>query len=305
MQESPGDGARLSHYEAFVAVVETGNLTRAAKQLRRSLQSVSRSLAALEEQVGVVLVRRTTRRAEPTDAGQAFYRRVSGALREIGVAEAELRDGSGSVRGAIRLAGSAFFVGQYVVPAIGDFTRDHPGVTFDLRIGETFADPVGEGIDLMIRVGRLPASPLRVRKLAMLRRVLVASPTYLTRRGRPEVPEDLARHTAIVRSTAQDARAWTLRGPDGTARRIPIEGSFESDSAYVTKQAARAGLGIALAPFFQVRDSIEVSELEVLLPDCALDPIPVHAVLPSDGRTPTRVRRFVEFLAQRLKKEMV
>jgi DNA-binding transcriptional LysR family regulator len=305
VQEYPDDGARLPNYEAFIAVVETGNLTRAAKHLRRSLQSVSRSLAALEEQLGVVLVRRTTRSAQPTDAARTFYGRLSGALREIGLAEAELRDSSGMLRGTVRLAGSAFFVASFVIPAICEFSVHHTGVSFDLRIAEQFADAVGEGIDVMIRIGQLPASPLKARKLAALRRVVVASPSYLARQGRPQVPDDLARHACIVRTSAQDARAWTFHGPDGVRKRVAVDGPLEADSAYVTNHAAIAGMGVAIAPFFQVRQAIEAGLVETILPDFALAPIPVHAVLPSDARTPARVRRFVELLAQRLKKELL
>ena len=214
MRARASEGPRFPHYEAFLAVVETGNLTRAAKHLGRSLQSVSRSLAALEEQLGVALVRRTTRSAQPTDAGRHFYVRLGGALREIDLAEAEIRDASSSLRGNVRVAGSAFFVGQHVVPAIREFCLSHAGVTFDLRIGESFAHPVAEGIDLMIRIGHLPPSLLKARKLATLRRVVVASPRYLALRGHPEVPQDLARHTCVIRTSAQDARAWTFQAPN-------------------------------------------------------------------------------------------
>ncbi|APR80389.1 Transcriptional regulator, LysR family protein [Minicystis rosea] len=305
MKESPADGARLQHYEAFVAVVDAGNLTRAAKRLRRSLQSVSRSLAALEEQLGVVLVRRTTRSAEPTEAGRAFHARVSAALREIDLAETEIHEASSALRGRLCIAGSAFFVGRYVVPAIREFSAQNTQVTFDLRISEQFTEPVRSGVDLMIRIGQLSPSPLKTRKIASLRRVIVAAPSYLAQRGRPEVPADLARHACIVRTSAQDARAWTFQAPDGATQRVVVDGGFESDSAYVTNHAVLAGLGIAIAPFFQLRDAIERGEAEILLDEYLLAPVPVHAVWPSEARTPTRVRRFVELLAGRLRKEIV
>ncbi len=303
VKEFPTDGAKIHDYEAFLAIVEVGNLTRAAARLRRSLQSVSRSLAALEEQLGVVLIRRTTRSAEPTETGRAFYTRVSAALRELHLAEAELRDASARLSGVLRIAGSAYFVGAYVVPAIREFSTQHPGVTFDLHIAEQYAEHVRSGVDLMIRLGHLAASPLKTRKLALLRRVAVASPAYLAQHGRPEAPSDLARHACIVRTSAQDARTWAFQSPDGVAQRVSVGGPFEADSAYVTNHAVLAGLGIAIAPFFQVRSAIEAGAAEIVLEDFTLAPIPVHAVWPSGGRTPARVRRFVDLLAQRLKKE--
>lgn len=305
MKELPGEGAKLHNYEAFVAVVDAGNLTRAAQRLRRSLQSISRSLAALEEQLGVVLVRRTTRTALPTEAGRAFYTRVSAALHELGLAEAEARDASGTFSGPLCIAGSAYFVARYVVPAVREFSALHPRVKFDLRLSEQFTDHVQSGVDLMLRIGQLPPSPLKARKIASLRRVAAAAPAYLAQRGRPEVPADLAHHACIVRTSAQDACAWTFQAPDGTTQRVAVEGSFASDNAYVTNHALLAGMGIAIAPFFQLRDAIEAGKAEIVLDDYLLAPVPVHAVWPSDVRTPARVRRFVEVLAARLRKEIV
>lgn len=305
MREFPSNGAKLQDYEAFIAIVDTGNLTRAAARLRRSLQSVSRSLAALEAQVGVVLIRRTTRTAQPTEAGIAFHRRLNEAFREIALAEAELSDTSETLRGTLRIAGSAVFVGAYVVPAIRDFSLQHPGVKFDLRIAEEFADPVRTGVDIMIRLGRLPSSRMRSRRLTSLRRVAIASPSYVAQRGRPEAPMDLARRACIVRTSAQDARAWTFQAPDGSLHRVPVEGVFEADNAHVTMHAVMAGMGIAVIPFYHVREAVEAGLVEIVLDDFTLPPIPAHAVWPSGSRTTSRVRRFVDLLAQRLKKEVI
>ena len=276
-------GAKLQDYEAFVAIVDTGNLTRAAARLRRSLQSVSRSLAALEAQVGVVLIRRTTRTVRPTEAGLTFHRRVSAALREVALAETELSDTSETLRGTLRIAGSAVFVGGYVVPAIRDFSLQHPGVRFDLRISEEFTEPVRTGVDVMIRIGRLPPSRMQSRKIASLRRVAIASPSYLAERGRPETPTGLARHACIIRTSAQDACSWTFHARDGTL----------------------SGMGIAVIPFYHVREAVEAGLAEVVLDDFTLAPIPAHAVWPSGTRTPSRVRRFVDLLVRRLKKEVI
>jgi DNA-binding transcriptional LysR family regulator len=305
MKEFPSDAAKLHDYEAFIAIVDTGNLTRAAARLRRSLQSVSRSLSGLEAQLGVVLIRRTTRTAQPTEAGLAFHRRVSAAFREIALAEAEVGDASEMLSGTLRVAGSAFFVGHYVVPAIRDFSLQHSRVKFDLRISEEFADPVRTGVDLMIRIGQLPPSPMKSRKLASLRRVAIASPSYVAQHGRPETPADLARHACIIRTSAQDARAWTFHARDGTPHRVPVQGVFEADNAYVTMHAALAGMGIAVMPFYYAREPVETGLAEVVLDDFTLAPIQAHAVLPSGSRTPSRIRRFVDLLAQRLKKEVI
>jgi DNA-binding transcriptional LysR family regulator len=298
-------GASLDDYEAFVAIVDAGNLTRAAARLRRSPQSVSRSLSALEAQLGVVLIRRTTRVAQPTEAGMAFHQRLSAAFREIALGEAELSDTSETLRGTLRIAGSAFFVARYVVPAIREFSLQHANVKFSLQISEEFTEPVRAGVDIMIRIGRLPPSQMRSLKITSLRRVAVASPSYLARRGRPESPADLAAHTCVIRTSAQDARVWTFRARDGSAHRVPVDGVFEADNAHVIMHAMLAGMGIALVPFYHVREVVAAGLGEIVLDDFTLEPIPAHAVWPSGPRTTSLVRRFVDLLAQRLKKEVI
>lgn len=305
MRDFPSTGTRLHDYEAFIAIIDTGNLTRAAARLRRSLQSVSRSLSTLEARLGVVLVRRTTRTAQPTEAGLAFHRRVSAAFRDVALAEAELSDSSETLRGTLRIAGSPVFVGSYVVPVIRDFSLQHPGVKFDLRVSEEFAEPVRTGVDIMIRIGRLPPSRMRSRRIASLRRVAIASPSYVAQRGRPETPTDLAQHACIIRTSAQDARAWTFHARDGTPHRVPVESVFEADNAHVTMHAALAGLGIAVIPFYHVRDAVKAGLAEVVLDDFTLAPILAHAVWPAGSRTTARARRFVDLLAQRLMKEVI
>jgi DNA-binding transcriptional LysR family regulator len=305
MKRFPSNGAKLHDYEAFIAIVDTGNLTRAAARLRRSLQSVSRSLSALEAQLGVVLIRRTTRAAQPTEAGLAFHRRVSAAFAEIALAESELGDTSGMLRRTLCIAGSAFFVSHYVVPIIRDFSSQHPGAKFDLRISEEFAEPTRAGVDLMIRIGKLPPSPMKSRKIASLRRVAIASPAYIAQRGRPETPADLTRHACIIRTSAQDARAWTFHAHDGTPHAVTVQGAFEANNAYVTMHAALSGMGIAVTPFYHVRQFVEAGLAEVVLDDFTLPPIPAHAVWPAGARTSSRVRRFVDFLAQQLKKQVI
>ncbi len=305
MREFPSNGVKLQDYEAFLAIVDAGNLTQAAARLRRSLQSVSRSLSALEAQVGVVLIRRTTRVAQPTEAGLAFHRRLSSAFREIAFAEADLGDSSETLNGTLRLAGSAYFVGHYVVPAIREFSLQHPGVKFDLRISEEFTEPVRTGVDLMIRIGSLPPSPMKSHKIASLRCVAVASPSYLAQRGRPENPGALAQHACVIRTSAQDARAWTFRARDGTHHRVSVQGAFEADNAYVTMHAVLAGMGIAVMPLYHAREAVESGLAEIVLDDFTLPPAMAHAIWPSGSRTPSRVRRFVDLLVQRLKKEVI
>ena len=150
--------SRIEDYQAFTAIVEKQSLTAAAGHLGRSLQAVSRSLAVLERDLGVELVRRTTRRSNPTDAGLAFYQRLSAALAEIDAAKVATSNRRVEATGVLRIAGSTGFTPLYVVPALPEFLAAHPGVEVELELSDRYIDLVGEGFDLAIRVGQMPDS---------------------------------------------------------------------------------------------------------------------------------------------------
>ncbi|MGH6977577.1 MAG: LysR family transcriptional regulator, partial [Stellaceae bacterium] len=179
---------RIDDYRTFVAIVDRGSLTAAARELSRSLQSVSRSLASLERSVGVELLRRTTRRSAPTEAGLAFYARVKEALAEIVAARLEAAGRRAEPSGRLRVTASSAFASLYVVPAVAAFLAAHPRVEVELDVSDRYVDLIAEGIDLAVRIGPLPNSTLKARRLANLRRVCFAAPTYLARHGRPRRP---------------------------------------------------------------------------------------------------------------------
>src|SRR4029077_12099113 len=135
----------------------------------------------------------------------------------------------------------------------------------------------------------LPPSQMKSRKIASLRRVAIASPAYIAKHGRPETPADLARHTCIIRSSAQDAPAWPFAAQQRTPQGVSVQGVFEADNAYVTMHAAVAGMGIAVMPFYYARQFVETGLAEVVLDDFTLAPTPAYAVCPSGSRTPARV----------------
>jgi DNA-binding transcriptional LysR family regulator len=230
--------------------VEKGSLTAAAKQLGRSLQSVSRSLAALEGDLGVELVARTTRRSAATEAGLAFYRRVGAALSEIEAAKLETANHSSEAAGLLRIASSTVFAPLYVVPAVSAFLKLHPKVDVELDLSDSYVDLIENGYDLAIRLGELPDSSLKARRLANLRRVVFAAPGYLAKHGRPREPEDLIRHECIIRTTARDSNAWPFV-VGGRRKTVKVAGRFRSSGAQAVNEAAAQGLGIANSPLWQ------------------------------------------------------
>jgi DNA-binding transcriptional LysR family regulator len=295
---------RIEDYKAFAAVVEKRSLTAAARHLGRSLQSVSRSLAAVEHDIGVELVRRTTRRSSPTDAGLAFHRRLSAALAEIEDARLETSNHRAEATGLLRIAGSTVFSPLYIVPALPEFLAAHPKVEVELELSDGFVDLIGGGYDLAIRTGELPDSALKARLLANSRRVVFAAPSYLAKNGRPRSPDDLVHHQCIIRTAARDANAWPFK-LNGRVKTIKVAGRLRTNGALAANEAAVQGLGIANAPLWQVQPLVDRGDAELVLTRFEPPPIPIHAVWPATRMLPARTQLFVEFLARRLRKKQL
>jgi DNA-binding transcriptional LysR family regulator len=293
---------RLDDLRAFVAIVDRGSLTSAARQLGRSLQSVSRSLAALEREIGVELVRRTTRRSAPTEAGIAFFQRLKPALAEIDAAALDAADRRAEPAGLLRISSSSAFAPLYLVPVVAAFLSAHREVEIELELSDAYIDLVERGFDLAVRIGELPDSSLLAKRLADLRRVVFASPGYFKAHGRPKRPEDLARHQCIIRTAARESDAWPFT-IDGRLRKIKVDGRFRTSGAITANEAAALGLGIANAPLWQVRPLLDQGRVELALTRFEPPPIPLNAVWPASRVLPAKTRLFVDFLAAELRKQ--
>jgi DNA-binding transcriptional LysR family regulator len=293
---------RIEDFQAFVAIVDKGSLTAAAKQLGRSLQSISRSLATLEGDLGVELIARTTRRSAATEAGLAFYRRVGAALSEIEAAKLETSNRRSEPVGLLRITCSTVFAPLYVVPAVCAFLESHPKVDIDLDMSDGYVDLISQGFDLAIRIGELPDSSLKARRLADLRRVVFAAPDYFAKHGRPKVPGDLAGHQCLVRTSARDSDAWPFL-VGGRLKAVKVAGRFRSSGALAVNEAAVQGLGIANAPLWQVRALVDRGVVELILTRFEPPRVPVHAVWPATRLLPAKTQLFLNYLAARLKAE--
>ncbi|TAI63311.1 LysR family transcriptional regulator, partial [Bradyrhizobium sp. Leo170] len=202
----------MEEIEAFLAVIETGSQTAAARRLGRSVQAVNRSLLALEHSVGVELIRRTTRKSFATEAGLAFYRRVKPAFSEISEARLEAARRRAEPSGLLRVTAPVLFGSTFVAPALADFIARYPRIKADLQGSDRPIDVVGGGFDLAIRIRDLPDSSLKARRLGELRTVVYAAPGYLDRHGHPRHPDDLVRHQCILHGTAEaETQAWRFQ----------------------------------------------------------------------------------------------
>ncbi|WP_375157144.1 LysR family transcriptional regulator [Bradyrhizobium sp. RDT46] len=293
----------MEEIEVFLAVVEAGSQTAAARRLGRSLQSVNRALAALERSVGVELVRRTTRQSVATEAGLAFYRRVKPAFAEIGEARLEAANRRIEPSGLLRIAAPIQFGATHVVPAIAEFMARFPQIEADVNMSDRPVDVVGDGFDLAVRIRELPDSSLKTRRLGELRTVVYGAPDYFKRHGRPRQPGDLADHQCILRRTAQgETDIWRFR-IDGRLTTVQVNGRFRTDSTTAAHAAARHGIGVGYGPFWQIRDLVDQEALEIVLADFEAPRTPVRAVFPPSAIPPAKTHLFVDLLAERLKLE--
>ncbi|MEH2484890.1 LysR family transcriptional regulator [Bradyrhizobium sp. AZCC 2230] len=287
----------FADYATFLTIIDEGSLTSAATRLGKSLQSVSRSLARLESDLGVELVSRTTRRLRPTAVGLEFAGRIRLALTTIDAAREDLLASDRRLAGTIRIGTSSLFGPEYVAPILSQFLTRNLEIDIELVLSDERVDLVAEKLDLAIRIGHLPDSNLRVRRLGGLSWAVFASPAYLAAYGRPERPRDLTHHECVLRASDDDR--WVF---GGNKRRIAVQGRFRSESAAARNAAVASGLGIGLAPLWQVRQLVEQGIVEQILVGHEPPPIPLQIVWvrPSAGSLPRRIRAAMEFLAARL-----
>jgi len=294
--------ADLADYEAFIGTIDKGSLTAAARASGRSLQSVSRSLALLEREMGVQLIRRTTRRSYPTTAGIAFHAKLKAALADIDLARAEAEQQSEAVAGSLRVGASVLFAPSYVVPVAAAFMQRWPNVSVTLVLKDEFSELMDDELDVAVRIGDLSASRLRTRMLGQLRRVVFAAPGYLATHGRPQSPEDLQRHNCVIRIPGPEGDMWPLT-VKGQVERIFVRGSFQSNDAAACNEAVAAGIGIGLASFWQIRRLLDQGQIELILTDFEPPPVAIQAVWLPTPALPSRVRLFIDTLIARFSAE--
>ena len=286
---------RLDELAIFVRIVEEGSLARAAARLRRSPPAVTRALAALEDRLGVRLVDRTTRRLAPTEAGRAFYDRARGLTADYEAATAGARDAP--VRGLLRITAPVQFGRRHVAPVVARFLDAQAGVEVELLLNDRNIDLIDEGIDVALRIGPLADSTLSARLVGHVRRLWVASPAYLKRRGTPRTPGDLVHHEAIL-GTVRANREWSFAGLRTAPR---LMGRLRVDDVETRLRAAREGRGVAQLLSYQVADDLASAKLVRLLQAWEAPPLPVHLVTKGRAHRAPKIDAFVDFAANRLK----
>ena len=283
---------------AFVRVVETGSFVRAGARMDMSKSILSRRVARLEAHLGAKLLTRTSQGAHPTEIGQTYFARASNILAELEAAQEVVAEAVTQVAGPIRLTAPLSFGTEYLAPALAEFAKLNPKVELDISLEDKTVDLIGGGYDLAVRIGNLPDSSLIARRIAPVRRVVLASPAYLSERGRPEHPGDISGHDVVVYANAGQSEQWRFKLGD---RWEQVRGHprFRADNGELIRAAAAQGLGICILPTFIASPFIASGELEVILRDYPLDDAGLHVVMPPGRAVTARVRALVEFLASR------
>ena len=300
-----------SHCHWLTVLAEQGSYTAAAARLGVSKAAMSQRIAELERIAGVTLVQRTTRSVRLTEAGQRLVDQTRAAFEQISQSFAQVRDLAEAPQGLLRVTAPVALARQQIVPLLPDFLRQYPQVRIELNLSDRLSSLATEGFDLAIRHTAHPPDTHVAVALCATRSVLVASKAYLRRAGTPQQPADLAAHNCLHYPRPQERPAWTFepqgKTPTGKARdrvTVQVSGSLAANNSEALRDAALAGLGIALLPDFSAQAALQVGKLVEVLPGWA--PVGsfadrIYAIRPYAAHVPRAVSLFVDYLRGALK----
>ncbi|MCY0386023.1 LysR family transcriptional regulator [Robbsia sp. Bb-Pol-6] len=291
-------------YEAmtvFVRVVDSGSMTAAAERSDISTTMVGNHLRWLEKRLGVSLLRRTTRRQGLTEFGAAYYQRCVEILGLVNDAERMAETTHATPQGTLRITAPPAFGAEYLMSRLDDYLSRHPAIRLDVVLTDRIVDLVEEGFDAAIRLGTLATSSLVARPLMDYGLTICAAPAYLTRRGAPAGPLDLATHDCLAFTYPAGTewrwteRQWRMQGPAGEERCVDVSGRVSVNNAQALRRAALSGLGVAMLPNALVAEDLAHGRLVALMDAYRLPTRPMHLVYPADRFKGPKLRSFVDF----------
>ncbi|MGN6157977.1 MAG: LysR family transcriptional regulator [Devosia sp.] len=285
----------LARIRAFVQVFDAGGFSAAARQHGRSKALLSKYVTDLEDYLGVRLMNRTTRKLSLTEAGEAYYREASQLLQQLDDLDASILDQTAAPRGLLRVSAARNFGEMILAPAIFAFLADHPDVTLDLRLEDRFVDLVDEGIDVALRISAAQDSSLIARKIADMRHGVFGSPEYFLAHQAPKAPEDLRNHKCIVDTNLQGQANWRFV-ENGQTVSVHVNGPVRVNSPLSARDAALAGLGLALLPGYLAEPMIDSGRLVRVLEGYIPTGSSLQAVYPHRRHLAGKVRALIDHL---------
>ncbi len=291
---------RIMDLETFVEVVTQGSFTRAAEKLGVSKSYVSKQIAVLEDNLGVRLLNRTTRKIATTDAGQAFYERARRILDDVDEAQRSVMQLNTAPRGVLRMSAPMSFGLQFVTPIVAKFMCANPELNVDLDFSDREVDVIDEGFDLVIRIGQLADSSFIARKVAPVRLVTCASPDYLAKNGTPRTPSDLSHHECLHYTYQSSPSAWRFESESGETVHVAVSGRMKANNGIALLEASRLGIGISVLPDFIANEDLAQGTLVEILNDWTPGERAIWALYPHNRHLSAKVRLFIDFLAENL-----
>ncbi|MDJ0705786.1 MAG: LysR family transcriptional regulator [Leptolyngbyaceae cyanobacterium MO_188.B28] len=290
---------KFDSLRAFTQVVNSGGFAAAAREMGLSRSAVNKLVINLEDDLGVQLLHRTTRRVSPTATGLAFFERCVNILADLKDAEQAVAQLHSEPNGTLRINAPMSFGTLHLASALADFLSQYPDLQVQLTLEDRLIDPLEEGFDITVRISKPTVSPsLIVHEVAPAKRMLCAAPSYLEKHGVPSHPNELKAHSCLHYGHLNSKYQWTLWGPAGEEA-IAIQGALCSNNGEVLREAAVKGLGIALLPTFIVGEALEQGALETVLPDYRPLELSLCAIYPVNRHLSTKIQLFTEFLRDR------
>jgi DNA-binding transcriptional LysR family regulator len=284
----------LTRIRAFIDVVEAEGFSAAARKIGRSKALLSKYVRELEDELGALLLNRTTRQFSLTEAGHTYYRSATEILKEIDSLADLVRENNTDLKGRLRISAPRTFADAEIGRSLIDFATAHPDLTLEIISDDRFVDLVEEGFDIAIRITRLDDSGLIARKLAPFRVVICTTPDFAKAHGPFKDPSELARLPCILDTNSRSLNNWRFRRPDGSNFSVTVSPRLEVNSPLATMRATLAGIGIAGLPDFVARDKLNSGELVTIYDDFISDDLGIYAIYPHRRYLPAKVRAFVD-----------
>ncbi|MBZ9996767.1 LysR family transcriptional regulator [Mesorhizobium sp. BH1-1-4] len=294
---------RLEAMSLFVAAVEDGSLSAAARRSGVPLATVSRKVSELERHLKTRLLNRTTRRLTLTDAGHAYLAACRRILDEVGDAERTAGGEYSAPTGELIITAPIVFGRLHVLPVVTEFLAAYPLVDIRLTLGDRISQLAEDHIDLAVRIGRLPDSRMVAIRVGSIGHVVCASPAYLAAHGIPRVPGDLETHSCIAFESLGSPATWTF-AVDRADLAVPVRSRLRVNTAEAAIDAAINGVGLARVLSYQIVAAVRSGTLRPVLREFEAEPWPVNLVHEGQGRLPVKLRAFLDFAAPRLRERL-
>ncbi|CAN7381350.1 LysR family transcriptional regulator [Rhizobium sp. LjRoot30] len=292
----------LTRIRAFIDVVEAEGFSAAARKMGRSKALLSKYVRELEDELGALLLNRTTRQFSLTEAGHTYYRTASDILKEIDNLADLVRENNADLKGRLRISAPRTYMDDDIGHSLIDFAKAHPDLSLEILSEDRFVDLIEEGFDVAIRITKLEDSGMIARKLADFRIYVCATPEFIEKYGPLNHPNDLSNVPFIIDTNTRSHNNIRFVERDGSAFSVPVTGPIEVNSPLATLRAARAGLGVAAVPDFVARSVIESGEMLSLFDEYLPADRGIYAVYPHRRYLPAKVRTFVDFLSNWFRK---